>query len=920
MNDQQKRQLSKATLAARHLLEGQAEEGTSPWTPGDLEIGLRGFGIFRDREWIPVERLVHLDSGQRALRSQLEEAIRVLQQEGQILQQAAGQYLQESAYTWWNRLVALRAMEARELIEETIRVRDAYAGKSLRHYRFRAKFPERCQGEDEGLVAFLTECFAEVAHDLPLLFEPQSPLTLIAPSPQCLRTLVRALSGEPVFGGVEPLDEEIFRSPDLLGWVYQYWNTEEKDRVFEAASRERKKIEGREIIPATCIYTEPYMVRFLVENSLGRLWAEMRPESRLPEKWSSLVGGRPNPSSAGKRSVQEITFLDLACGSGHFLLVAFDLFYAMYEEEGRIREPRAICKAILEKNLFGIDIDLRSVQIAALGLYLKAKEKAPDFKPRRINLVAADANLPSDGQLEMFLARHPEDRPLAEPLKKVFDALEGVTEIGSLLELEEPFEDALRKVRERELARSALTPEEKQLLLFPAAPRPVQLRLPEGLDSWDAWKRRTLVRLRAHFEEEARIQDISQALFGAEAEKGLGLIDLLSRRYDVVATNPPYMGSKNMGKLLKDYVAGHYPPGKRDLFAAFILRCLSLAREGGRVAMVTQQSWMFLRSFATMRKKILEEETVEALAHLGEHGFADATAAGAFTVLFTIRDAPPAPDHRLWAGRLIGPKSASEKADLLFAAIRGAAPKVVTSPRQKDFLGLPETPMVYWLRPKFFELLAGKKLGDVVDVLQGLATADDARFVRFTWEVRPAEWSRPFCQRRWVPFEKGGGYGKWFGHHWWAVDWEGDGSRMKVVTIERYGNAGKRIFNEEHYFSEGWTYSVTARGSLGFRTLKAAAFSAQSAAVILRTPVLVASLANCRLSSALVRSLTAQFYLRESYVSRLPLPKGIPKSLPTLEPASIALKRWLVARDPTERSFDPSTFLEPAGEERRGPA
>jgi hypothetical protein len=904
MNDEQKRQLAKATLAVRHLLEGFREKATDKWVPGDLETVLRGFGIFRDREWIPVDRLGHLDSEAKALRARLEEAIHALREEAQSPAQAAARYLQEGAFTWWNRLLALRAMEVRGLIEETIRVRDAYAGKSLRHYRFRDLNPGRCRGEDEGLVAFLGEVFTEIASDLPLLFDPQSPLTLVAPSAQCLRTLVRALSGEQVLPGTEPLDEEVFRAPDLLGWAYQYWNTEEKDRVF-AAAKQRKKIEGRDIIPATCIYTEPYMVRFLIENSLGRLWAEMHPDSRLPEKWSSLVQDRRPPSPVPVRAVDEITLLDLAAGSGHFLLVGFDLFYDMYVEEGRITEPRAICEAILEKNLFGIDIDLRSVQLAALGLYLKAKEKAPDFRPRRMNLVAADVNLPADGQLERFLARHPDDRPLADALKEVFANLEGVTEIGSLLEVEEPFEEAFRKVRERELAATTLTPKQKQLLLFPGRPEATQLALPVGLETWDAWKHRTLDRLRAHFEEEARIQDLSQALFGAEVGKGLGLIDLLSRRYDVVATNPPYMGSKNMGARLKEFVARRYPSGKRDLFAAFIVRCLSLARESGRVAMVTQQGWMFLRSYAALRKGVLEEESVEALAHLGRRAFAEVTGEVVAPVLFILRHATPSADHRLWAARLVGPKVAAEKAELLERALRGEARKVVTTPRQADFLELPQTPLVYWLRPKFFELLAGRTLGDVADVCQGLATADDDRFVRFAWEMPVGEWARPVRDRRWVPFEKGGGYGKWFGHHWWAVDWEHHGAR-----IEAYPGAVVR--NRDSYFKEGWTYSDVARGSLGPRRLgdECVYCANASSGVFARADLAgLGAVLACRLNSLLVRSVSARIQLNQSYVARVPLPDQVPDGSPVLESLCVMAKQLLAAADPTERSFDPASIL-----------
>ena len=171
-----------------------------------------------------------------------------------------------------------------------------------------------------------------------------------------------------------------------------------------------------------------------------------------------------------------------------------------------------------------------------------------------------------------------------------------------------------------------------------------------------------LDRLHKQFQQEADAKDLSTAIFGTEAEKGLDLIELLSRRYDVVAANPPYMGSKNMGPLLKAYVQRHYPEGKRDLYAAFIQRCLQLAKHGGKVAMVTQQSWMFLRSFAELRKGVLEQQTIECLAHLGPRAFEEISGEVVNIALFVLTQAPPAPEHRLWAARLIGPKSAVEKA------------------------------------------------------------------------------------------------------------------------------------------------------------------------------------------------------------------------------------------------------------------
>lgn len=222
----------------------------------------------------------------------------------------------------------------------------------------------------------------------------------------------------------------------------------------------------------------------------------------------------------------------------------------------------------------------------------------------------------------------------------------------------------------------------------------------------------------------------------------------------------------------------------------------------------------------------------------------------------------------------------------------------VFRPLQAKFLTIPQTPLCYSLPERCFELLAGTTLGDVAEVCQGLATADDSRFVRFTWETPPGEWARPARSRRWVPFEKGGGYGKWFGHHFWTVDWEHNGARIKATP-------GPRVQNEEHYFQEGWTYSYMARGSLGVRCLDVRTlFSHLASAIFFREPTPGgAAIVNCRFSSATVRALSGKIQLNESYVSRVPFPGAVPNALVALESSCVALKRRLVAQDPTERTF-----------------
>lgn len=662
--------LKAITLELRRELEGRYDaQGT--WQPGDLERRLASIGVWRDRPPKPVDELPRLAPEDRQARRVVDAFIENRREAGQSREAAIAEFVRDAAYTWANRLLALRCMEARSLIDEVILQKEAYGGRSLQHNRLAKKQPERCAGEDEGLFAALFDEFARRAEELPLLFDPRAPEVALRPSVAALKRSVALLSGTIAAKGQEKATDEVFTAPDALGWTYQYWNTEEKDRVFEKVRTEKgSKIEGAEIVPATCIYTEPYIVKFLVQNSLGAIWMGMHPESRLSGTWPYYVRNADRAPVA-KKAVADITFLDPACGSGHFLIEAFDLFYAMYLEEGVLTDPAQVCVSILERNLFGLDIDERAVQIAALALVMKAKEKAPDFVPRRVNLVATNIRLPAGQEhLEAFLRKHPEDAPLKPALLAIFEGLAHADELGSLLQIEEPVDRELRHLRDQQLARERKA---GAGTLFG----------PRQDEEWSAWKHEAVARLRDHFNAEATETDLAAAFFGKAASKGLSLVDLLARRYDVVAANPPYMGSKNMGPVLKKFVERHFAPGKRDLYAAFILRCLELAADGGRVAMVTQQSWMFLRSFADLRALdeekrqkaprgfggVLRETMIEALAHLGPRAFAEIGGEVVNTALFVLAKAEPRPDHRLTAFRLVGPKSPEEKDALLRQAI-----------------------------------------------------------------------------------------------------------------------------------------------------------------------------------------------------------------------------------------------------------
>ncbi|NPV28414.1 MAG: BREX-1 system adenine-specific DNA-methyltransferase PglX [Firmicutes bacterium] len=900
MDPNLKKTLRAITLEIRHILEGYFN-GRGEWQPGDLERRLAAIGIRKDRPPAPAAGLSHLTPEDKEARRVVEAYVAAKAEAGVSQARVVEEFLRESAYTWANRLLALRCLEARGIIDEVVLQKKEYGGRSLEHYRLVRRAPERCAGEDEGLYAVLFDAFARLAEELPLLFDPAAPGVALRPSVAALRRCLALLSGTETVRGCEPAVEEIFTAPDALGWAYQYWNTEEKDRIFETLrTRKGFKIEGADIILVTQLYTEPYMVKFLVQNSLGALWMGMYPNSRLYEKWPYYVK-EADRAAVTRKPIREITFLDPAVGSGHFLLEAFDLFYAMYLEEGEITEPAAICASILENNLYGIDIDERAVQIAALALYMKAKEKAPDFAPRRVNLVATNIRLPKGEQyLEEFLGTLERGSVILEfrsAFESIFRALSSAAELGTLVQIEEQFAealDAIRREHEKAIGR------------------------PPGSLRHDPWWQKlhadALGRFRAYIEKEIIADDLSARFFGAAAAKGLTLFDLLSRRYDVVATNPPYMGSKNMGPLLKEYLQKNYAPGKRDLYAAFILRCLQLAAEGGRVAMVTQQSWMFLRSFADLRalddeklKKgpkgdfpgLLRATTIETLAHLGEHAFDDSSAAGAFVVLFVLAKTPPAPEHRLTAFRLVGPKSAAEKDELLQTGTAGQGD--VSRTKQSGFLAIPNTPIVFWLGERIFQILKARPLiEDVAEVKQGLATADDNRFLRYFWEC-------PSCNaHRWFPFCKGGGFSKWFGLNLFSIRWDYGGSVLRNVK-------SAVIRNPEYYFRQGYTYTGTARGSFALRYIDGNAIFGHRGPMIFVIDNIhentIFCIGNSRVVTYLLRAISPSLCFEVSQVNRVPILFSISNDW-GISQFCLNMKQKIVSLSLCERSFSqPDTYL-----------
>jgi hypothetical protein len=771
-------------------------------------------------------------------------------------------FVRDSAFTFLNRIVGLRCLEERGLLlvdgaAETAIRRDERLQASSLYFRVRNELPDTTSPRDVWR-ATLSKAFGAVSLRVGVLFDLESEYGRLVPLQATLLHVVAGLNDPAI-------PPETWGDDEVLGWIYQYYNSEEKDAVYSRVDKGGKVARPDELAAAACLYTERYMVDFLLQNTLGSLWLEMHPDSRLPQDWHYYVGSpkaKPVHSEGTvPERVRDLSVLDPACGSGHFLARAFDLLAQMYAEEGR-ETPADVPKLIIGRNLHGIDIDLRAVQISALRLYLKGCQTAgPDFQPDRVNLVSADVILP-DAIPPDFIDRFHDDRDVQDLMKAMWFDLKEAPRLGSLIHPERRVDGLLSRRR----------------------------RMGNTLDyqddrAWERFKLELLDGIRDQFELESHTADVGRRLFGQNVAKGLSLVEAVTRRYDVVVANPPYTGSNNLADPVKGFLDREYKDGKSGLYAAFIVRCMEFARPGGLVGMVTQQSWMFLRSFAKLRQLVLNSMEVTTLGHLGSRAFEEIGGHVVNVAMFTLVATAPTSGHRLTAFRVIGAKSPTDKDRWLRRAIGGDAPSLVFTPLQADIRSIPETPIsLYNLSEAFFRILRMPQFGKSGEVRQG-PSPNVTKHVRFFWEVG--------SRLGWVPYAKGGGYRKWFGSEHWVARWPTFGQ-----------DPGSTVRGAKSFFQEGLCYTTVAQGRLGVRMLRAHTMFSDAASGIFSNGAPLSVLAgewNSHLVTLLARAICGKLDFSEDYLRRLPRP--IASAVGPIADCAFSLKAWLTARDPVERTF-----------------
>jgi hypothetical protein len=610
--------LRQAVVDARNLLERdyyEQLEGT--------------YGIWPDGQVKPIEGLTHLTPAGRARRQAIVSAITHEQSENNASQDAIARYARESAFTALNRLAGLKLMEAenRKLIRPSL---GAYRDSSG-FREFAQISPQLCMTHPDGGYRFYLELlYDDLAHDLGVLFDRDLPQAILFPSETCLRDVLDILNAQ--------VPTTIWSEDETIGWIYQFFTPKQlrdQARKDSAAPRDSYELAFR-----NQFFTPRYVVEFLVDNTLGRLWWEMRRgNTALVERCRYLIRPPDQPiPQRDKVDPRTIRALDPASGSGHFLLYGFDLFEAIYLEA--YTDPdlgpalqhdypsfddfkRALPCLILKHNLHGIDIDLRAAQIAALALWLRAQRsyqqsglKVRD-RPiiRRVNVVAAEPMPGEADLLEEFLATL--DNPVIRDLvRKMWMAMKSADEIGSLLQVERTLREEIRVAKHEW---SGLPPMIQLQLFGPAEPQPRQLTMDMSFVKdetfWERVEGQVLEQLRTYAQRSANGRAYARKLFADDAERGFAFIDLLSEPFDVVWMNPPF-GAASAGA--KAYIDGHYPLTKNDLYAAFVERGLQVLNPRGLLGAITSRTGFFLTSFRHWREEILIPKTrIHAVADLG---------------------------------------------------------------------------------------------------------------------------------------------------------------------------------------------------------------------------------------------------------------------------------------------------------------
>lgn len=704
--------------------------------------------------------------------------------------------VEEVAYTWFNRICAIRFMEVNDYMYP-VRVRVLSSEKEGKNepdvvtmapdidWDFTDKEREEIidakmnnRLDDLFRMLFIKQC--NMLHEvLPGLFEETEDYTEMllnisfTNEDDVIRMLVDGIDEKDFNITTVDEDGKAAGQVEIIGWLYQYYNTEPKNKAFA----KKGKITKEEIPAVTQLFTPDWIVRYMVENSLGRMWVEGHPDDELKSKWKYYLDEAEQEESVQQEldkikaeyatlKPEDIKLIDPCMGSGHILVYAFDVFMQIYENAGWSQRDAA--QSIIQNNIYGLDIDDRAAQLSYFAVLMKARQYDRRILTRGIepNVYAVqEGNGISRGQLKYFGAglTDTEKNVAVSQMEGLLNTLNDAKEYGSLLNMEDYDWELLEKFVEN-------TDTESQI-------------------SFDT------------FGLDETAEQLKQLI-------KIGKV--MAQKYEIVATNPPYAGTSNLSAKVNNFVKKNYPDSKADLFAVFIERCGEMLKKNGYQAMITQHSWMFLTSFEKLRMK-LQQKTIINMAHLGARAFEEIGGEVVQTTSFIIQNNFIMNYIGTYL-RLLDGESQYEKESLFLRQEQ----RYDTA--QNTFTNIPTEPLAYWIGEKIVECYKKNTyISDYAKPCKGIDTGKNDIFLRLWFEVNENNQYIPegksdidFSKYKWFPYNKGGSYRKWYGNNEYVINWENSGEKIKNYS-------GSNLRNKDMYFREGVTWSTVSSNRNSFR-------------------------------------------------------------------------------------------------------
>lgn len=756
----------------------------------DIEKQLKFLGITYDKIYTLEEIKDIFDVNRKYKRNQILDVLMnecesdeagLLLRDIEIRKKVLKKFIRECAFDYINKFCAIRLLEERNLISPAIKKFKEYGDKSeVQKNLSQISYSLLDKDPYDGLKDAIEGTLRELSTQIKILFELNDEHSLVFPEPKTIKEITKILLYE------IPLED--WQRDDFIGWTYQYFVEDEKEEIEQADTPE-------EIATKTQVYTYHWIVKYIVDNTLGSYWNEIK---------------------SGKRAQQEvetIKLIDPSCGSGSFLTYAFDKYYELYKEEGKVSEEE-IPNYIISKNIFGMDIDERAVQLAALNLYIKAKQKNRNVQIEKFNIICTDSRIKEEVNIKKYLMSLSVDPKLRDVIENIvkqsFDYMRENNLLGSLMKIEDvinPIIDEYIGGRRRPSIREVESKKERvlkqsqagQITLFKPEVEQLsidsieEIRYFESREEFVKYLRGKILDCVDYVITKInKSNDINSRMFAKDLAEGSSFIGAMMQMYEVVVGNPPYLTSRKMGLKLLNKVEEQYKLFKHDLYSSFIVKSINITGVNNYIGLLTPTTYTILKSYKELRNEIISNCKIDKLLVLGKDVFSNVAVDVSITIL---------------------QKTILETCKNSFYDLSNINDKLLPQNMEnrkyvletKIIRQIPELRFIYWASEDIIKILVEceKLEPKFADVRQGLATGDNNRFVLMRWEVPQNR-----IEVKWIPYSKGGGYSKYYGINYFVLNWGNNGQELKSFSKEKYGSITRRIANQKYYFKEGLSFSL----------------------------------------------------------------------------------------------------------------